>query len=98
MNHCFELVFKEMKKLRENRLGTLQLHRSHLQFIGQTCIFYESNLSEMLSIGKNHLVFSEVEDIPSITNKIRTITSSELMDLANQLLTEETMSSLIISK
>jgi predicted Zn-dependent peptidase len=98
MNHCFELVFKEMKKLRENRLGTLQLHRSHLQFIGQTCIFYESNLSEMLSIGKNHLIFSEVEVIPSIINKIRTITSSELMDLANQLLTEETMSSLIISK
>ena len=98
INRCFELVYKEMKKLRERQLGTLQLHRAHLQFIGQTCISYESNLTEMLSIGKNHLIFSEVEDIPSIIKKIRTITSSELLDLANQILTEESMSSLIISK
>ena len=98
INRCFELVFKEMKKLRESKLGTLQLHRSHLQFIGQTCIFYESNLTEMLSIGKNHLIFPEVEDIPTIIKKIRTITSSDLLDMANQILTEETMSSLIMCK
>lgn len=98
INRCFELVFKEMKKLREQKLGTLQLHRAHLQFIGQTCIFYESNLSEMLSIGKNHLIFSEVEDIPTIIKKIETITSSELIDLANEILVEDAMSSLIISK
>ena len=98
INRCFELVFKEMKKLRDNKLGTLQLHRAHLQFIGQTCISYESNLTEMLSIGKNHLIFSEVEDIPTIIQKIRTITSSDLIDMANQILTEEAMSSLVICK
>ncbi len=98
VNRCFELVFKEMKKLREHKLGALQLHRAHLQFIGQTCISYESNLTEMLSIGKNHLVFSEVEDIPSIIKKVQAITSSELLELANEMLTENTMSSLIISK
>jgi len=98
INRCFELVFKEMKKLCENKLGTLQLHRAHLQFIGQTCIFYESNLTEMLSIGKNHLIFPEVEDIPTIIKKMRTISSSDLLDMANQILIKDTMSSLVISK
>ena len=98
IERCFELAAKEMKKLREQKLGTLQLHRAQLQMIGQTCIAYESNLSEMLSIAKNHLIFDHVEDIPTIVNNIRTITESELLDLANEMLTEETMSSLIISK
>ncbi len=98
IERCFELVSKEMKKLREQKLGTLQLHRAQLQLIGQTCIAYESNLSEMLSIAKNHLTFDHVEDIPTIVNNIRTITEIELLDLANEMLTEESMSSLIISK
>jgi predicted Zn-dependent peptidase len=98
IERCFELASKEMKKLREQKLGTLQLHRAQLQLIGQTCIAYESNLSEMLSIAKNHLIFDHVEDIPTIVNNIRTITEIELLDLANEMLSEETMSSLIISK
>ena len=98
IERCLELAAKEMKKLREQKLGTLQLHRAQLQLIGQTCIAYESNLSEMLSIAKNHLIFDNVEDIPTIVNNIRTITETELLDLANEMLTEEAMSSLIISK
>jgi predicted Zn-dependent peptidase len=98
LDRCFDLVFKEMKKLREQKLGTLQLHRAHLQLIGQICISFESNLTEMLSIGKHHLIFSEIEDIQSTIQKIRTITHTELSDMAHEILTEETMSSLIISK
>ncbi|MDR0368810.1 MAG: insulinase family protein [Bacteroidales bacterium] len=98
IERCFELAGKEMKKLREHKLGTLQLHRSQLQLIGQTCIAYESNLSEMLSIAKNHLLFDLVEDIPTIVHNIRAITETELLELANEMLTEDRMSSLIISK
>jgi len=98
IDRCFELTYREMKKLREQKLGTLQLHRAKLQLIGQTCIFNESNLSEMLSIGKNHLIFNEVEDIASIVKKIETITEDEILTLANEMLTEESMSSLLIAK
>jgi predicted Zn-dependent peptidase len=98
IDRCFELVFKEMKKLREQKLGTLQLHRAHLQLTGQMCISYESNLTEMLSIAKNHLLFNEVEDISLIIPKIQTITASELLKLANEVFQENQMSTLIISK
>jgi predicted Zn-dependent peptidase len=95
---CFELVFKEMKKLREQALGTLQLHRAHSQLIGQLCISFDSNLTEMLSIGKNYLMFDTVDEINTIIAKIRTITSSDLMELANEMLNEETMSTIILAK
>jgi predicted Zn-dependent peptidase len=98
LDRCFDLAFKEMKKLRTQKLGTLQLHRAQLQLIGQICISQESNLTEMLSIGKNHLICPEVEDIPTIIQKIRTITHTELLEMANEILTENTFSSLIISK
>jgi predicted Zn-dependent peptidase len=98
LDKCMELVYRELKKLREQKLGTLQLHRAHLQLIGQTCLFYESNLNEMLSIGKNHLIFNEVEDISSIIQKIETIDASELLSIANEMLCQENMSSLFMIK
>ncbi|MCL2131171.1 MAG: insulinase family protein [Lentimicrobiaceae bacterium] len=98
LDKCIELVHKELKKMREQKLGSLQLHRAHLQLIGQTCLFYESNLNEMLSIGRTHLVFNEVEDISSVIQKIETISSSELLDIANEMLCADNMSSLFMVK
>jgi predicted Zn-dependent peptidase len=96
LDKCMELAYREFKKLREQKLGTLQLHRAHLQLMGQTCLFYESNLNEMLSIGKNHLIFNEVEDIASIIRKIETISSIELQNIANEMLCEQNMSGLFM--
>lgn len=98
LEKCMELIYRELKKLREQKLGTLQLHRAQLQLIGQTCLFYESNLNEMLSMGKNHLIFNEVEDIASIIQKIETISSLELLNIANEMLCEENMSGLFMVK
>ena len=98
IDRCFELIYREMKKLREQKLGTLQLHRARLQLIGQACISHESNLTEMLSIGKNHLIFNEVEDIFAVVQKIETINETELLELANEMFIQENMSSLIIAK
>jgi len=52
----------------------------------------------MLSIGKNHLIFNEVEDIERIIQKIETISSLELLDIANEMLCQDNMSSLVMVK
>lgn len=95
---AMELIYKEMNKLCTQKLGSLQLHRAHLQLIGQICISNESNLTEMLSIGKNHLLYKEVESIESIIKKIESISASELMDLANEMLDKDKLSTLIFKK
>ena len=95
---CRDLILREFRRLREQKLGTLQLHRAKLQLIGQTCITNESNLTEMLSIGKNHLIFREVETIPEILQKVDSITADEMLEMANEMLDEQQLSSLIYLK
>ncbi|MBO4402477.1 MAG: insulinase family protein, partial [Bacteroidales bacterium] len=95
---CNELILKEFKKLREQKLGTLQLQRAKLQLIGQTCISNESNVTEMLSIGKNHLIYKEVETIPELLEKVGTITAEEVLEMANEMLREERLSRLAYLK
>lgn len=95
LDKIIELIHKEMQKLRTQKLGSLQLHRAHLQLIGQIYIFHESNLNEMLSIGKNHLIYKDVEKITQIVEKIKSITSSDLLELANEIFDKDYLSSLI---
>ncbi|MBO4738070.1 MAG: insulinase family protein [Bacteroidales bacterium] len=98
LDKCFSLISKELNKLKRQKLGTLQLHRAHRQLIGQMYITYESNLTEMLSIGKNNLIFDTVEPIESISKKIEKISSEELIDLSNEIFDENNFSRLIIGK
>lgn len=95
LDKIIELIHKEMQKLQTQKLGSLQLHRAHLQLIGQIYIFHESNLNEMLSIGKNHLIDKDVEKITQIVEKIKTITASDLLELANEMFNKNQLSSLI---
>ena len=76
----------------------MQLQRAKLQLIGQTCITNESNLNEMLSIGKNHLIFDEVESIPELLRKVEAVQAAEIQDLAGEMLDENRLSSLTFCK
>ena len=98
LDKCFELTHRELNKLRNVKLGTLQLHRAKLQMIGQVEITYESNLTEMLSIGKNHLMFEDVETIEGVVEKISTITADELIDMANEMLNIDNLSYITMGK
>jgi len=92
---CQDVIRKELQHLRQNPLGPLQLMRAKRQLIGQTCLTNESNLTEMLSIGKNHLIYDEVETIPELTAKIAEISAETLMETANEMLDEQKFSSLL---
>ncbi len=93
-----QLIFKEINKLRTRKLGVLQLHRAKQQLIGQTYIVHESNVTEMLSIGRNHLLHKEVDTIYTISQKIEKITASDLLELANEILDKDRLSMLIFKK
>lgn len=95
---CYEIIMKELEKLRKQKLGTLQLQRAKLQLIGQNCISNESNVTEMLAIGKNHLIYKEVETIPEMLKQVEKITAEEVLEMANEMLCEERLSSLAYLK
>lgn len=83
------LVFRELKLLREKKLGTLQLQRAKQQMTGQIAISFESSLNEMLSAGKSLLYRNTVDTLPEIYEKIERCTADELREIANEIFIQD---------
>lgn len=92
--HCVDLIYQELKKMREQKLGTMQLYYAKQQFIGQLNLSYEPKLNEMLSIGHTALFFDEVDTIEESLDEIRDITAEEIIEVANEVLRPDAFSML----
>lgn len=88
------IVLKELKKLREVPLGTIQLHNAKEQLIGQLAMAEENYTNLMLMLGKSLLDLQKVEDVEEIYKKINSITATELQDIANEMFEEKSLSML----
>lgn len=95
LQRCLVLVEKELKKLREQKLGSRQLDAAAQQLKGQMAMSEESNLSLMLVLGKNILLKNHSDSLATVFEKIDAITSSQLMEIANQVLAPEKLSRLV---
>lgn len=89
------LTLRELALLREKRLGSLQLKRAKQQLQGQVAISFESNLNEMLSIGKSLLLYDRIDSIIEINEKIQRVTASELLETANEVFAPNMLSMLM---
>ena len=88
------LIFSEMKRLQNEKLGTLQLHKAKKQVLGQLAISGESNEQVMLTNAKSLLVYNTIDSMETIAAKINAITSEKLLDIANEIFDTSTLSSL----
>ncbi len=86
------LVLKELKKLREKPLGSLQLHTAKEQLMGQLAMAEESNMGLMMMMGKSILDQNKVDSLNEIFDQIKKIKASELTEIANEILREENLS------
>jgi predicted Zn-dependent peptidase len=95
VDRCRELVLIEMKKLREKELGVLQLQKAKNQLIGQMAIAQESNSSLMLGFAKTFLIFNKIDTFEEVVQKIESLSSKDLRDIANEVFNESQLSSLL---
>ena len=84
VNKAQSLIMKELKRLREQPLTTLQLHQTKEQLIGQLAMAEESNNSFMLMMAKSLLDINRVETLPAIFDEIRSVTPQQLQELAQE--------------
>ena len=95
VKRSISLVHREMKNLREKPLGTMQLHRTKEQLIGQLAMAEENNMNLMLMMGKSLLDLGQIRTLEEIIQEVRTITSSQLQGLAQDMFQPDQFSSLI---
>lgn len=89
------LVKKEFQLLRNKKLGAIQLSKAKKQLIGQIAISTESHEDLMLTIGKSYLLYDKVDPLRIVFNKIDAITVEDLLEVANYVLNEQEMSTLV---
>lgn len=89
------LVLKELTRIREQRLGVMQLFKAKRQIIGQMAISAESNENLMLSAAKSYLVYNQPDPLESIFNQIESVSAMEIMEVANEILSPKLLSTLI---
>ncbi len=92
---CLSICKKEMDKLRNTKLGIVQLKRAKQQIIGQMAISSENNENLMLSIGKSLLLYNKVETLDEIYRKVEALTSEDLIEIANEIFDPNQMTTLI---
>lgn len=92
---CIELLMRELRRLREEKLTSAQLHRAQMQLKGQVAIAEENNENLALGIAKNFLYFGEYSPLDKRIAKIDEITADQILQVANELLEEKQLSTLL---
>ncbi|MFI5162169.1 MAG: M16 family metallopeptidase [Sphingobacteriales bacterium] len=80
-----KLVHKELKKLREQKLGTLQLQQSKQKFIGQIALAEENRMGLIISMAKSLLDFDHVDSLEQIFAKIEAVTAEQVLEISNEI-------------
>lgn len=95
LDKSIDLTYKEFEKLKTKKLGEIQLARAKRQITGQLLRTSEINENLIQAIGKSYLVYGKVETPEEIKRKIESITASELMEIANEILETDEISMLV---
>jgi predicted Zn-dependent peptidase len=89
------LIYKELKKLREKKFGTVQLHQAKQKFIGQIALAEENRMSLIISMAKSLLDFNYIDTLPQIFDKINAVTAQQLLEISNEMLDIDRMTTLV---
>ena len=92
LNKSIKIVMREMRKLKEQKLGVLQLQRAKEQLMGQLAMAEENNTSLMLMLGKSLLDLQTIPSLEDIYSKIRNIAAEDLLAAANEMFDEDNLS------
>lgn len=94
-NRTRDLIMRILKRLRDKKMGPRQLSQAHKQLIGQMALSRESRVNLMLALGKSLLQYDRVDSLTETYAKIEAITAENLLEVANEVLREDTLSSLV---
>jgi Predicted Zn-dependent peptidases len=92
---CIELIQKELKKLQETKLTTLQLSSAKKQLIGQISISGDNHENLALALGKNYLHYNHFNSLEETIKKIDNININDILEVANTIFNTDKLSYII---
>ena len=95
LEKAIELVYKELDKLCQQKLGTMQLQHAKQQLIGQVALSYESGMNELLSATRSLLMGEEIEYMDDIIRNVEAVTAADILDIANRVFDRKELSQIV---
>jgi predicted Zn-dependent peptidase len=94
LKRSINVVNREIQRLKDTKLGKVQLHSLKEQMMGHLAMAAENNVGMMLSIGKSLLDLEKINSIDDTFKEIQAVSATELQDLAKEELDIDAMSTL----
>ncbi len=95
LDKSIDLVFKELNKLKNNKLGSIQLSNAKNQLVGQLALSSESGLGELLGITRASFSPEGIEPLSEIVRKIRNLKSDDILNVANEIFDDKNINIMI---
>ena len=94
---AIKLLEKELKKLRDQKIGPIQLQQAKNKFIGQIALGEENRMGLIISMSKSLLDFNRVDSLEEVFAKIEKVNAAQLLEIANEMFEPKDLSSLIFN-
>jgi predicted Zn-dependent peptidase len=91
-----EIVMREFNKLRTTEVKPKELKRVKEYIKGNTLMSLESTTNRMIRLANSILHYGKIVSIEDILNRIDAVTGGEILKLSNEVLSETTLSKIII--
>lgn len=95
MDTCLKLTYKELKRMRDEKMTSSQLAAAKKQLIGQIGVASDNFENNALGMAKTYLHYHKYESSEVVFKRIETLTAEQLMEVANEMFAEEYLSTLI---
>lgn len=94
---AIKLLEKELKKLRDQKIGPIQLQQAKNKFIGQIALGEENRMGLIISMSKSLLDFNRVDSLEEVFAKINKVNAAQLLEIANEMFEPKDLSTLIFN-
>jgi len=97
VNKAQDLIYKEIKKIKQKKVGDKELERAKEYLIGNMLMSLESTTNRMLRIAQSMIYFNKIKTIEKTVKHIQAVTSKDIRDLSNEIFENGTLTRVILS-
>jgi predicted Zn-dependent peptidase len=82
---ALNLVHKELKKLRENKLSSIALQQAKQKFTGLIALGEENRIGLLISMTKSLIDYGKADTLEEVYGKVNAVTAEHMLQIANEI-------------
>ena len=93
---AISIILRELKKLRGTKISDSELKKAKQAIKGNILLSLENTTSRMIRMAQSELYYNRMIPVEEVIKKIDSVTREDILELANELLDEDTFIKIII--